>query len=86
MKIEVKFDPNDNVEVGDFLDSIKWLLQLLKDTYDENVIHELHEQSKSILQMLIDAYIEALDKVDPTLKRNNTVDSDKAIPLKARKY
>jgi len=71
MKIEVKFDPNNNVEVGDFLDSLKWLLQLLQDTLNGDVILELHEQSKSILQMLIDAYIEALEKVDPTLRKIN---------------
>ncbi len=71
MKIEVKFDPNNNVEVGDFLDSLKWLLQLLQDTLNGDVILELHEQSKSILQILIDAYIEALEKVDPTLRKVN---------------
>jgi len=71
MKIEVKFDPNNNVEVGDFLESLKWLLQLLQDTLNGDVILELHEQSKSILQILIDAYIEALEKVDPTLRKIN---------------
>jgi len=78
MKIEVKFDSNDNVDVRDFLDSLKWLLQLLIDTHGTE--NGLLEQSKIILQMVVDAYVEALDKIDSILrKRNNTVNSDKLI-------
>jgi len=80
MKIEVQFDSNDNVEVRDFLDSLKCLLQLLIDTHGTE--NGLLEQSKIILQMVVDAYVEALDKIDSILrKRNNAVNSDKLITI-----
>jgi len=64
MEIQIKFNPNSAVEVGDFLNNVKGLLRLLQDTYCDGVVHDLHKQSKNFIHSLINAYIDALEALE----------------------